>query len=152
MTRIADLGKQNANLPDMIMAYVDELDLAGDRLKIKGKSLEVAQQEQCAWPIFYEVRKAELKILVKHFNAEVSRVRGNLSRRFNENYSRQLGERMINSYIDAEDEYLKMNQLLLEVDELYEQYGAVCDAFTKRGFALRDLTTAKVNQLHTLPI
>lgn len=152
MSKVANLGENNQNLPDLISAYDAELQLAAERLRIQGKTLEIAQREQCSWPVWYEVRRVELKTLVKHFTAEVARVRGTLTKRYNENYSRQLGDRMMNSYIDAEAAYLSMNSLLLEVEELYEHYSAVCEAFTRRGFALRDLTTARVNQLHQLPI
>lgn len=152
MSRIPDLGEKNAKLPALLAEYESELDAIEERLRIKGKLLEVAQQEQCAWPMFYEARRVELKTLVKYFDDQVSKVRGTLVRRYTENYSRSLGERAMNSYIDADEAYLKMRELYLEVEELYEKYAAIADAFTKRGFALRDLTTAKVNQLHQLPI
>lgn len=152
MSRIQDLGKNNTNLPNLIHEYDNEIKEAEDRLRIRGKLLEVAQQEQCAWPLFYEVRKTELKSLVKYFQAEVARVRGTHVRRYTENYSRQLGDRAMNGYIDAEESYLQMNQLLLEVEELYDQYVSICEAFTKRGFALRDLTSAKIAEIHKLPI
>lgn len=152
MSRIADLGDKYCNLPDLLDKYNDEIDQIEDRLRIKGKLLEVAQQEQCAWPMFYEVRRVELKTLVKYFEGQVALVRGQLVRRYTENYSRALGDRILNNYIDAEEPYIKIRELFLEVEELYEKYSAVADAFTKRGFALRDLTTAKVNQLHQLPI
>lgn len=152
MSRIPDLGEKYCKLPAILEEYEGEIDLVEDRLRIKGKLIEEAQREQCSWPIFYEARRVELKTLVKYFDDQVSKVRGALVRRYTEEYSRSLGERAINSYIDADTSYLKMRELYLEVEELYEKYAAIADAFTKRGFALRDLTTAKVNQLHQLPI
>jgi len=151
MSRIHDLGDKYTNLPDLLAEYNAELDRVPERLAIRGKTLAVAQQEQTAWPYYYEARRAELKTLVKYFDGQMSKVRGSLTRRFNENYSMKLGERQINAYIDNEKEYLSMLELYLEVNEIYEKYTAVADAFTKRGFALRDLTEAKVNQLHDLP-
>lgn len=152
MSKILDLGENYKNLPDLIAEYQQHLTAASDRLRIKGKMLDVAHQEQCSWPVFYDVKKAEIKSLVKYFTAEVARVRGHHLRRYTENYSRALGDRAINGYIDAEPTYNNVYQLLIEIEELYDQYSAVCDAFNKRGFALRDLTTAMVNQLHQLPI
>lgn len=152
MSRIPDLGDKFTNLPQLLDEYEKEVDLVEDRLRIKGKLMEEAQREQCSWPIFYEARRVELKTLVKYFDDQVSKIRGAAVRRYTEEYSRQLGERVMNGYIDADPSYLKMRELFLEVEELYEKYVAIGDAFTKRGFALRDLTTAKVNQLHQLPI
>lgn len=152
MSRIADLGSGYKNLPALIAEYEAEIDAAPERLTLKGKTLAEALKEQCSWPMFYEVRKAEVKTLVKYIEAQVEKVRGQLGRRYKDNLSLDVGERMLNSFINSEAEYLKVNELRLEVEELYEKYSAMDKAFDKRGFALRDMTTAKVNQLHDLPI
>lgn len=152
MSRITDMGINFKQIPQLIAEYDDELELAPSRLAIKGKLLEVAQQEQCAWPLYYRVRQAELKTLVRYMEAQVASVRGKLLKAFKEAMSLDVGERILNSYVNNADEYIKIHVLELEVTELYEKYCAVEDAFTKRGFALRDLTTAKVNALHDLPI
>ena len=145
MSRIPDLGKGYANLPNIINSYQEELILAKDRLAIKGKPYGTAQHEQCTWPNFYDQRKVELKTLVKFFESRVAAVRGRLVKRYNENSNRVLGERMMQSYIDHEEDYLNIHELSLEINELYEQYQAVCDAFTKRGFALRGINDALVH-------
>lgn len=153
MSRIADLGVKNSNLPSLLEAYDAELgDALAARLSIRGKNLDEAFKEQCSWPIYYDVRKAELKTLVKYLTAQVDKVRGQLAKRYTENYSRQLGERVMNSYIDQEEDYIRAHELQLEVEELYEQYACVADAFKTRSFALRDLTAAKIEQIHNLPI
>lgn len=147
MSRIPDLGRTNENLPALVAQYEDDLSHAEANLQIRGKMLDEALKEQGSWPIYYAQRRAELKTLLKYLDTQVSAVRGRLARRYVENYSRQLGERVMNSYIDAEQEYLQMNELYLEIEELYNKYDAVCDAFEKRGFALRDLTTARVHNI-----
>lgn len=145
MSRIPDLGVKYANLPNIIAAYQDELLLARDRLQIKGKSYATAQHEQCSWPIFYDQKKVELKTLVKFFEARVAATRGKLVKQYNEQSNRVLGERMMQSYIDNEPDYLMIYELYLEVNELHEQFQAVCDSFTKRGFALRGINDSLVH-------
>ena len=148
MSRIPDLGTKYANLPGMIHEYDTELSEAAKRLSIRGKNLDVALQEQCAWPLFYDVKRAELKTLVKYFDSQKASVRGMLTRKFKENYSRDIGDRMTEKYIDNEPDYLQIHGLCLEIEEIYDQYNAVMDAFKVRGFALRDLTEAKVASIH----
>lgn len=147
MSRIADLGAKFVNLPVLIAEYEDAFKEIEQNLTIKGKTLEAALKEQSTWPIYYDARRAELKTLLKYLDGQVSRVRGQLTKRYKENYSRDLGERQLNSYIDQEEEYLRIYELYLECEELYEKYAAAVEAFSKRGFALRDLTLARVNQI-----
>lgn len=147
MSRIADLGAKLVNLPALIAEYEQAFENIEANLTIKGKTLDQALKEQSTYPIYYDARRVELKTLMKYLDAQVSRVRGQLTKKYKENYSRELGERQLNSYIDQEEDYLKMNELYLECEELYEKYVAAVEAFTKRGFALRDITLARVNQI-----
>lgn len=62
--------------------------------------------------------------------------------------ARVLPDRTIEKYIDGEAAYLSIREVYLEVQELKDKYTAICDSFNQRGFALRDWTTLKVNQLH----
>lgn len=138
----------SANLPGILAKHMDEIDLAPQRLSLKGKLLEEALKDQGAWPIHYAYQKSELDSLVKYIGMEVDRVRSEAFRRY-ESYSRQLSDRTTDKYIDSDPEFLQYQELYLEVKELYEKVSAVVDAFTTRGFALRDITAIRVNQLHT---
>lgn len=144
MSRIADLGVKFSNLPALIAEYEQAFENVEEHLRLGGKALDKSLAEQGAWPIYYAQRRAELKTIMKYLDAQVAAVRGRVARRYNENSSIKLGERMLNNYIDADDEFLKINELYLEVGELHEKYDAAVDAFDKRGFALRDLTAARV--------
>lgn len=144
MSRISDIDKTFSNMPDIIEAYETAFVDIEKHLKLSGKQLDKALNEQAAWPIYYAKLRAELKSLVKFMDAKVAAARGVQARKYIENYSRTLGDRAMNSYIDADQEYLSVHQIYLEVMELYEKYDAAVDAFDKRGFALRDLTAARI--------
>lgn len=148
MSRLGELGPKLQNLPSVLASYENDIEQAKTILPIKGKTLDEAFKEQCAWPVYYYVKKSEVKTLVKYMEMQVAKVRGGLFRRYVEEHSRDLGERTIDKYINNEQDYLRMNELLLEVEELYEALSGIMDAFDKRGFALRDLTTAKTNEFH----
>lgn len=147
MSRIHDLGLKLEGIPQLLDEYETAFDSIEANLTLKGKTLDHALKEQSTWPIYYEMRKSELRTIVKYMDDQVNKVRGQLTRKLVENYSRQLGERLLGTYVDAEPEYVKMRELYLEVEELYDKYSAAAEAFTKRGFALRDLTTARVHQI-----
>lgn len=147
MSKISRLKPNFENLPKLIGEYEDDFEQVAENLKISGKILDIALAEQGTWPIYYSQRRAELKTILKYLDDKVNATRGRLARQYVENYSRQLGERVMNSYIDSETDYLQIRELYLEVEDLYSRYDAVVDAFEKRGYALRDLTTARVNSI-----
>lgn len=148
MSMIERLGKNLENLPDLIAQYEKDIVSISDNLAVKGKMLHAAQKDQAQWPFYYDERRAELKIVLKYIQLRVDKVRGELLVKYNENYSRALPERIMQQYIDKEDKYLAVAELHLEVEEIYLKYDAAVEAFNKRGFAMRDVTTALQHQVH----
>jgi len=133
---------------DILEVY--ERDFAGiaDHLTMKGKTLADSLREQGEKPIWYDTRKAELKRMVKYLERDIAKIRGQKHKHYLETYSRQLTERAINNYIDFDPEYLDATDLMHYASELYDKYSAAGEAFSKRGFALRDFTSALVASLH----
>lgn len=151
MSKIDALKKDFSRLPDVLEEYDEYLEKARVMLPIAGKTLDTAQKEQCGGYAFFDERRAELKTLVKFMTAQVDKVRGELTRKYMSG-SRDMGERIIAKYIDSEPSYLSMYELLLEVEEVYDKYNAVVEAFTKRGYALKDLTAARIAEIHNVTI
>lgn len=147
MSRIPDIGKNFERLPAVLAEYDEHIEEAHGILAVKGKSIESALKEQTSWVLFYDERRRELNTLVKYIAARVASTRGDLTRQYTENYSRDLAERVKERYIDNEDDYLKMYEIQLEVQEMLEKYEAIVDAFRVRGFALRDITTLRVHSI-----
>lgn len=152
MSKIADLGKNYKNLPNILKVYENELKDAEDKLKIFGKKLEISNSENSAWLHYYDQRRVELHTLVKHFNAEQDRVKATLFKSYKETYSRALGEREINRYIDNEDAYIYVHSLLLEIEELCDLYQSVVNAFISRNYALSNITKLRVASLENIEI
>lgn len=136
---------------DKIMAalaeYEDDVLAAAGRLTFKGKTLEAANKEQVTWLAYYDERRVELKTFVKRLNMHVEQERGKLFQLYTENYSRVLSDRAKDKYIDRDPEYIAAQEKLIEVEEMYEKFAAVVEAFKARGFALRNLVEIKVNQI-----
>jgi hypothetical protein len=136
----------------VLSPYYDDIDVVEARLALKGKTLSEANKEQIAWLVHYDQRRVELKAIVKFLQLRVDQVRGRLTHKFVENYSRELSERTREKYIDKEDEFLDINEKLLEVDELYDKYNAIVEAFKARGYALRNQVEINVHQLSDIPL
>ena len=147
MSLIADLGKDAVNLPNILDEYETALEGYEKNLVIKGKKLEHANSEHPGWQSYYDERRIELHTLVKYFEVQISRVRGTLFKSYTETYSRELDGRSKDRYIDHESEYLKINEIYLEVKDLHDRYAAVVDAFRSRGFALNNITKIRVAAL-----
>jgi hypothetical protein len=138
--------KVKQSLPEVLASYEEDIDEAESRLSIKGKTGAQALKEQTAWPAYYGMRKAETNKLLKYMNAQVEASRSRLFRRY-EQYSKQLSDRTTDKYIDNEPEYLSYLEVYLEVEEVRDKLAAICDAFTSRGFALKEWTSLKIAQL-----
>lgn len=149
MSRILDVGDKLKNLPKILAEYDAALEGVEDLIEIKGKSLEGANMENPTWQSFYDQKRVELKTLTEFMDMEVQRVRGKLFRNYNENNSRELKEREINQYINNEEAYLTSYQMYLEVKELLMKYQAVVDAYTTRGYALKNITAVRIASLES---
>ena len=141
MDRPLDLLRDNlANIATIVEVYEQELDEFKEHLRLKGKNLVQANQEQPAWLVYYDVKRSELKIVVDFMESQVMKVKGKLWKDYTENYSRDLQTKDKEQYINNEPSYLTMLQLYLEAKELYDKYVAVVDSFKARGYALNNIT------------
>lgn len=150
MSLISKLGKNNENLSTILLAYEQELENARELIAIEHKTLEQANRENATWHYFYAVKKAELQALVKYFEAEVESVRGNLFKTLTKTNQRDLSDRAKDKFIDSEEAFLTINEVYLEVKEVYDKYSALVDAFVTRGYALNNITKARVAEVHNM--
>ncbi len=139
------LNKQNIEL--IVNNYESDLLNYEDNLTMIGKTIEYCLKEQPRWTAYYAERKVEIKSVVAWLESQTKKVRSRLYVEYHENYSIALGERVIEKYIDREDEYLNYNSYLLEFQEILGKYEMLLDAFNKRGFALRDIVQSRINSI-----
>lgn len=149
MSRIRDLGKDLEHLPEVLAEYENHVSEASQQLSFKGKTLEAANRENPSWQLYYSLRLKELETIVSFIEQQVDRVRGALFKQYTEQYSRELSDRSKDKYIDNEQKYLNKRELYLEAKEVYEKYRTIVDAFEARGYALNNITRARVADVHT---
>jgi hypothetical protein len=156
MSKIPDLGDNKSpdvkekykNLGKILGDYMNDLGEAEQNLKIEGKTLERANRENASWKFYYQQRFVELNTLTKYFEREIDRVRGKLFRQYSPpNFNVDLSDRAKDKYIDNEQAYLDINEIYLEVKELRDSYEAIVNAFTDRGYALKNITEARIAKL-----
>lgn len=156
MSKIPDLGDSKStdikekfkNLGIILGNYVAEKADAEQQIKIEGKSLEKANRENASLKYYYHQRLVELTTLTKYLEREVDRIRGKLFRGFTyPNYNVDLSDRAKDKYIDNEQAYLDIHEIYLEVKEVRDDYDSLVQAFTDRGYALKNITAARVAQL-----
>lgn len=150
MSRIPDLGSNNKHLLDILDEYDSACETVEEHLTLRGKTLEVANKENPAWQLYYDQRRLELFTLTKYFENEVKRVQSKLFRSYKENQGRniELNDREMMRWIESEPALLNMKGLLLEVQEVHQKYEAINKAFQSRGYALNNITRARVSEVH----
>lgn len=148
MSRIPDLGEKLKHLPSVLLEYEQAMDGIEKIISIKGKTLEQANKENPSWHLYYDQKRVELNTIVKYLDGQLSRVRGKLFRSYTEVHQRELSDRAKEKYIDNEDAYLDMYELYLETKEVYDKYQAICDSFQTRGYALNNISRARVADVH----
>lgn len=143
-----ELSKLQSELPTIVDEYSKILDEAPSALTMKGKTIEQCLKEQASEPIVYADIKAELETIHKGLNKSLDALRSRLYRQYVEKYTRALSDRAIDKFIDGDDDVNAYLDLIIMVKEQLDRSSAVLNAFDTRGFALRDVTQIRINQLH----
>lgn len=144
---VPDLGVGYIKLPDILDQFANDLIPAKEQLDNAGKLLETCLSKNSAFMHYYDERRIQLHSLVKFFRLEVDRVRGEKYKQYNENYSRSITIQMMNKYIDAEEDYLTVYKILIEVEEVYENYVSAVDTFKQRHYELTNMTKLRIANL-----
>lgn len=147
MSKIYEIKADKTKIASILGDFEDALDGVEKVLKIEGKKLEHANRENPTWQHYYDQKKIELSTLRKFYEMEVARVRASLFRSYTESSSRELSDRAKDKYIDNEKAYLDANEILLEIEELYQKYDSVVQAFQSRGYALNNITKIRCASL-----
>lgn len=147
MSMVPQLGEGYVKLPDILDQFKTDLEPAKEQVNNDGKLLETCLSKNSALMHYYDERRIRLHSLVKFFKMEVDRVRGEKYKQYNENYSRTISIQMMNKYIDAEPAYLEIYQILIEIEEVYEDYVSVVDTFKQRHYELTNMTKLRIANL-----
>lgn len=147
MSPIDTLKNDFSNLPDILAEYEIHLSAIMNFLSLEGKTLEEANRSQAYDMMMYASKCSELKALVKILDQNVERIKSKLWRQYTEVVSIDLSTRDKDQYIKSESAFLNANTLLITVEEIHSKYEMAVEAFRQRGFALRNITNARVSSI-----
>lgn len=140
--------KEVEDLLNTIQLYENEYANAAEHIAMKGKQLGECQREQASFAYYYGVKKVEIGAILKRVENKIAAIRGRLYQHIKEHNSFDLSDRMIDKYVDANEEYQSAADIQEYAEEVYKKYCEIERAFEKRGFAIRDYTESRVHQIH----
>jgi hypothetical protein len=141
-------NRDNQKYTMMLERYVQleaDFEEARAALTFKGKTVNEANNDQAQWPMYVDERLGELKTICKKLEVTVELVRGTVTREL-KGSAMDLG-RELTRYVDRDDRYLDIQERFLLFDGLREQYAALSQAWTTRGYALRNKVDLLVHQI-----
>lgn len=121
--------------------------LAQEDVKLNSKTIQEACMNHSSLYLYYYDKLCELTRLSTNVQIEIDRLRGIHTKKYNENYSISLGDRIMSKYIESESEIVKAKQTLAEVDEMKEKFEGVKDSFISRGYQLNNITKQRVSEI-----
>lgn len=136
-----------SNLVEILDEYDQVFDKAEQDLEIAGKTLHDANKDQPNHMSFYGSKLVELKALQKFVDMHANSIRGTLWSEYKEKYSITLGTKDIDQYCNKEEKFININQLVILVHESVGHFEALLEAFRARGFALRNITEARIAEV-----
>lgn len=137
--QIAAIRKDLQNMMPMLNAVRGALKVAKDDIKIKGKTLRVANVEQPSLFAEYDEIRVYLQSLSDYIDILLAKRRAVVIKIISEQ-SLDYGERLKERLVDEDDEYNNLRLQKLEADEVLELAKSVCKQFEQRGYTLNNIT------------
>ncbi len=147
MSSIFRLKDDLSNLPDIVESFEKVVAEAEDDLRISNKTLEEANREQADHLYKYYKYACQLKALRKHTENVLEQKKGEVWIKVKTKHSIELGTRDLENYVKKDATVMQYRRLLLIVEEMADDFDRLCKAFENRGYALKNITEARIHQL-----
>jgi hypothetical protein len=140
------------NLPEILDAFDARMDGWEAKVKIDGKNIEAANIEQASWLAYYDQIKVELRTLVDFMDMKVKEKRGILTNIMIKNMSLDTNERTRERMIDADEEYIRIYQNYLLVNEVYKTAEMIVNSFAQRAYTLTNIVKIRVADVQDITL
>jgi hypothetical protein len=147
MSSIFRLNDDLSNLVEIIDKYDDVVAEAEDDLRITNKTLEEANREQPELTYKYYKYYTELKAMRKHAENLLEQKKGEVWVKVKTKHSIDLGTRDLEQYVKKDASVMSFRKMYLVVEEMADNFEKITKAFEARGYALKNITEARVHQL-----
>lgn len=137
-----------SNLTEIKKFYINILKEAKDDLLIENKTYAKANSEHASKMYYYAEHLSELKRILKFIEIDANKTYGELFKKYTENVNIELSDKAKERYIFQEQEYIKVRERVIEIEDLIYKFELLLNAFEKRGYALNNLTKLIIEQVH----
>ncbi len=136
--------------PKVLVEYLEECEEAYDRGKgklfVQGKLEEEAAQH-AGWIGRYDEMRAELEALKKYYEGKSRAKRGELYRKYLENYARSLQKQDIEQFINADADWQKTDEVLQEISLVHDKMESLVKALQAKGWNIGHVVKLRVQGL-----
>lgn len=136
-----DLLKKDINyLNEIIPIYKQELIDAKEIIKLTNKEIGKANAEHSTWLNYYHEKFNEIKYIREYIQTKVNETHSTIWIALTEKMNIVLSQKDKEIYIKSNTEFLQIYEKYLAIQELYDQYHSLLEAFDRRGYCLNNLT------------
>lgn len=140
-----DNGLDKKKVYQVLADYESKLDNVEEHISIKGKTLAEVNKEHASWQYYYSARKVEIKSLCDYVEQCLEHLKGRLYVKYNEKNNKTLTHQQIDRYINKDDEYLALFEVVLAVRECKDTFQEIVNAYQSRGYAIKNLTELHIH-------
>lgn len=133
-----------SKVPDCVLYFEAELDAARKELSLKGKTLE---RHGAELPGIFENRFSqlqEIEAILEHLNILLRQKRGEVFKKFLENYARSLSSRDCEKYVDFDPDVVQLSMLCNEFALLRNQYLSLIKGLDNKQWQLTNIVKLRV--------
>lgn len=122
-------------------------DILVDDMRLSTKIVKDANSEQVDMMLKYGSITSQLKALVEFVEVEVRKRKTIIYRDLVHNSNISYTDREREKLLDDDEEYVKLQVLLLEVKERYDNFRNIMDTLSARGYALMNITKLLIDNV-----
>ena len=146
--RIANILDSSDQLMLAIERYDREVAASLSSVELRGKTLEEANMEQGMMLLKYQRLHSEVKNLGRMLEARGSQLKIRRYEHVRKTSDHALSDRMIEKFVDGDQSVLDHYAIVVELKSIEEQLAAVVEALKMRGYALNNITKARIENVH----
>lgn len=143
---VAELSAME-KIPERLKVYRELIDAAEPLFKLGGKGLERSCAEHAQNLMFYDLMLQECKTIEQWTKVKVGEVEGRLYKALRETRNISLSSTDIRAYIGGMPEYVKAQEVFLDVVHVKSQLQAIVEALQSMAFSLNNIVKLRVAQL-----
>lgn len=153
MSTISDIGDESLRgLPAAMVRIENKIKDWKTDIRLDGKNLQSAVVEQPSLLAYYDQITVEANTIVKYIAMLEKKVRGERLKYIKEHAAHDYTDTALQRLIDGDKEYIKMHQVLLEVEELYDKCKSIVESFKQRSYCLNNIVKIRESELENITI